>query len=89
MVNNKNVTEVEFHVSDNLDLELITADLQRKLDVWSGNTCPENSRFAIAPFSFHKISHVRRRRSLERSVHRNEARRRVHEWELDWMMKLL
>ncbi|XP_046553264.1 uncharacterized protein LOC124262764 [Haliotis rubra] len=89
MVYNKNVSEVEFHVYDDLDIDLITADVQRNLDVWAGDTCSDHSRFAISPFTFHQLSHSRRKRSLARSQHRNEARQKIFDWEMEWMMKLL
>ncbi|XP_046559439.1 uncharacterized protein LOC124268503 [Haliotis rubra] len=89
MVYNKNVSEVEFHVYDDLDIDLIKADVQRNLDVWAGETCSDHSRFAISPFTFHQLSHSRRKRSLARSQHRNEARQKIFDWEMEWMMKLL
>ncbi|XP_048259496.1 uncharacterized protein LOC124148471 [Haliotis rufescens] len=89
MVYNKNVTEVEFHVYDDLDVDLIRADVQRNLDVWAGHTCSDHSRFAISPFTFHQLSRSRRKRSLARSQHRNEARQKIFDWEMEWMMKLL
>ncbi|XP_046575818.1 uncharacterized protein LOC124283831 [Haliotis rubra] len=89
MVYNKNVSEVEFHVYDDLDIDLIKADVQRNLDVWAGHTCSDHSRFAISPFTFHQLSHSRRKRSLARSQHRNEARQKIFDWEMEWMMKLL
>ncbi|XP_067681059.1 uncharacterized protein [Haliotis asinina] len=89
MVYNKNVSEVQFHVYDDLDIDLIKADVQRNLDVWAGHTCSDHSRFAISPFTFHQLSHTRRKRSLERSQHRNEARQKIFDWEMEWMMKLL
>ncbi|XP_046571235.1 uncharacterized protein LOC124279450 isoform X1 [Haliotis rubra] len=89
MVYSKNVSGVEFHVYDDLDIDLIKADVQRNLDVWAGDTCSDHSRFAISPFTFHQLSHSRRKRSLARSQHRNEARQKIFDWEMEWMMKLL
>ncbi|XP_041349226.1 uncharacterized protein LOC121368556 [Gigantopelta aegis] len=89
MAYNRNVTEVEFHVADDLDEDLVGAAIQRKIDMWAKNTCPKWSRFAIAPYSVHTIPPSRKKRSLERSKDRNEARSRIHDWEMEWLMKLL
>ena len=89
MAYNKNVTEVQFHVADDLDEDLVGAAIQRKIDLWAKNTCPGWARFAIAPYSVRTIPPARKRRSLERSKHRNEARSKIHDWEMEWLMKLL
>ncbi|XP_041378411.1 uncharacterized protein LOC121390613 [Gigantopelta aegis] len=89
MAYNKNVTEVEFHVAAKLDEDLVGSAIQRKIDVWSKNTCPNWSRFAIVPYTIHTIHPSRQKRSLKRSKSRNEARSRIHDWEMEWLIKLI
>ena len=89
MVYNNNVTNVEFHVADDLNEDLVSAAIQRKIDLWSTSSCPAWSRFAVVPYTVHAIPPSRRRRSLERSKQRNEARSKIHNWEMEWLMKLL
>lgn len=88
MIYNRDVTEVEFHLTDTVDQDNVVSALQRKLEYWSGTACPRWSRFAVAGFSIHDIPHHRRKRSLERSRSRNKVKKAMKEWELDWIKKM-
>ncbi|XP_048252021.1 uncharacterized protein LOC124134974 [Haliotis rufescens] len=88
MIYNRDVTEVEFHLTDTVDQDNVVSALQRKLEYWSGTACPKWSRFAVAGFSIHDIPHHRRKRSLERSRSRNKVKKAMKEWELDWIKKM-
>ncbi|XP_067685193.1 uncharacterized protein [Haliotis asinina] len=88
MIYNRDVTEVEFHLTDTVDQDNVMSALQRKLEYWSGTVCPRWSRFAAAGYSVHDIPHHRRRRSLERSRSRNKVKKAMKEWELDWIKKM-
>ncbi|XP_067685171.1 uncharacterized protein [Haliotis asinina] len=88
MIYNRDVTEVEFHLTDTVDQDNVMSALQRKLEYWSGTACPRWSRFAVAAYSVHDIPHHRRRRSLERSRSRNKVKKAMKEWELDWIKKM-
>ncbi|XP_046569945.1 uncharacterized protein LOC124278269 [Haliotis rubra] len=88
MIYNRDVTEVEFHLTDTVDQDNVMSALQRKLEYWSGTACPRWSRFAVAGYSVHDIHHHRRRRSLERSRSRNKVKKAMKEWELDWIKKM-
>ncbi|XP_046356065.2 uncharacterized protein LOC124134979 [Haliotis rufescens] len=88
MIYNRDVTEVEFHLTDTVDQDNVVSALQRKLEYWSGTACPRRSRFAVAGFSIHDIPHHRRKRSLERSRGRNKVKKAMKEWELDWIKKM-
>ncbi|KAL8573315.1 hypothetical protein ACOMHN_032777 [Nucella lapillus] len=85
MVYNKNVTLVEFHVAPTTDSDMVTSSIQRKLETWSGVTCPRDSRFALTPFRVVTIGTKRQRRSAELSMERNEATASQYDWEQEWL----
>lgn len=87
MIHNRRVDFVNFHVMHGVNPEKIVTTLQRKLETWSGISCPKWSRFAAAPFTVEVISKDRKRRSIEDSRQRNEARKRKRDWERDWILQ--
>ncbi|KAK3589129.1 hypothetical protein CHS0354_017095 [Potamilus streckersoni] len=88
MVFNPNVTLVEFHISATLRKDSIMAILQRKVETWAGTVCNEKSRFAIAPFNLYVIHEHIMKRSIERSLPRNQNQLNLKNWEINWLMKL-
>ncbi|KAL3857350.1 hypothetical protein ACJMK2_012026 [Sinanodonta woodiana] len=88
MVFNPNVSLVEFHISATLRKDSIMAILQRKVETWAGTVCNERSRFAIAPFNIYVIHEHVMKRSIERSVPRNQNQLDLKNWEINWLMKL-
>ena len=87
MVHNRNVGFVNFQVMHGVKPDKIVTTLQRKLETWAGITCPKWSRFAAAPFTVEVISKARKKRSIEDSRQRNEARKRKRNWERDWILR--
>ncbi|XP_061198096.1 uncharacterized protein LOC133206181 [Saccostrea echinata] len=87
MIHNRKVNFVNFHVMHGVNPDKIVTTLQRKLETWSGLSCPKWSRFAASPFTIEVISKERKKRSIEDSRQRNEARKRKRDWERDWILR--
>jgi hypothetical protein len=86
---NKLVTLVEIHVTPDVDLDLVTSAIQRKLTTWAGVACPEHSRFAIAPWTLVAMETGRAKRSAEMSERRNEAKMALYNWETRWLHTMM
>lgn len=88
MVYNKNISFVEFQVAAEVDPDLVTSSIQRKLEAWSGVACPLYSRFAVAPFVVVTMTTERQRRSAQLSVPRNKVKWAMYNWEQEWLDKM-
>lgn len=88
MVYNKNVTAVEFHLTEDLKPEDVKASLRRKIESWATSSCTDWSRFAVVPYTVHVIPQPRHKRSATYSVPRNHAKMSLNNWEYDWLRKL-
>ncbi|XP_013386059.1 uncharacterized protein LOC106155672 [Lingula anatina] len=87
LVHNSKVTNVTFHVTPDANKDYINEGIQRKIENWAGSACPTRSRVAISPFTVDDLPHHRVRRSLENSKARNDMKRDLHHWELNWLMR--
>ncbi|XP_013422213.1 uncharacterized protein LOC106182108 [Lingula anatina] len=87
LVHNSKVANVTFHVTPDAHKDYINEGLQRKIETWAGLACPTRSRVAISPFTVEELPHHRVRRSLENSKARNDMKRDLHHWELNWLMR--
>ncbi|XP_062588036.1 uncharacterized protein LOC134249705 [Saccostrea cucullata] len=85
MIYNLKVTNVQFHLTKSVRENQVMSAIQRKLERWSYSACPDRSRIVVAPYTVHKISHERHRRSIERSEERNIVKRLRNNWELEWL----
>lgn len=87
MIFNKNVTEVLFYTDPDIDQADVTNTLQSKLEEWASSVCANWSRIVVAPYKMELISHARKRRSLRRSKTRNENKKSMNTWEVDWILR--
>ncbi|XP_061188851.1 uncharacterized protein LOC133197027 [Saccostrea echinata] len=87
MIYNVKVTNVQFHLTKSVRENQVMGAIQRKLERWSYSVCPDRSRIVVAPYTVHKISHERHRRSIERSEERNTVKQLRNNWELEWLAK--
>ena len=88
-MHNKNVSLVHIQVVPEVDVNLVTSSLQRKVTAWAGVACPEHSRFAVAPFIVTKMEGERHKRSADSSKARNSARADIYDWETKWLSTML
>ncbi|XP_056020825.1 uncharacterized protein LOC125651534 isoform X3 [Ostrea edulis] len=87
MVYNTKVTNIQYHLTQSVRENQAMAAIQRKLERWASSLCPDRTRIVVAPYTVHKISHDRHRRSIDRSNDRNLAKQLRNNWELEWLSK--
>ena len=88
MVYNKKVDHVIFQRSKNVKEENIVGSIQRKIERWASSACPTRARMLVAPHEIKEISESRRKRSIKRSVPRNNRHFIQNNWEIEWLMTL-
>ncbi|KAK3093306.1 hypothetical protein FSP39_013914 [Pinctada imbricata] len=88
MVYNKNVGFVNFYLTKDVKEDRIVGSIQRKIERWAQSSCPQRTRILVAPYDVHIISESRRKRSIERSVERNQRIHNMRNWEIDWLMTM-
>jgi hypothetical protein len=86
---NKNATLIDLQVAANVDKDLVTSSLQRKLETWSGVACPHFSRFALTPFVVSTLDVGRQKRSAELSAPRNKVKSDMYNWEREWLQRMI
>jgi len=87
MIYNTAVKKVVFHLFHGVRESKVEKILQQRLETWAGSSCTMWSRFAVSPYSIETVSRERHTRSLHLSRHRNEAHKRINDWEMDWLMQ--
>ncbi|KAL4222201.1 hypothetical protein ACF0H5_018238 [Mactra antiquata] len=87
MMYNKKVKDITINIDPHADEDDVITTIQRKVEQWTGSVCPSWSRLVTTPYNVETISHIRRRRSLERSKDRNKMKFDMKNWEVEWMLK--
>ncbi|XP_033731554.1 uncharacterized protein LOC117321197 [Pecten maximus] len=85
MTYNRNVNEVEFHLTTGISHTWVISSLKNKIQRWSTAVCPSRSRIAVAPYKLIDIPEQRRKRSVGETP--KIFRSNLRDAELAWLMR--
>ncbi|OWF42248.1 Protein hedgehog [Mizuhopecten yessoensis] len=85
MTYNRNVKEVEFHLTAGISHSWVISSLKNKILRWSTSVCPSLSRIVVTPYKLIDIPEDRRKRSTHKT--QKTIRSKLRNDELAWLIR--